>query len=77
VIDEQLARLEATLASSPLDDRARGLMEARLRLFNTRLRAILTNSAEPAGDRQPADTDVAGATDEELVALVERELGSS
>ena len=78
-IDEQLDKLEAMFAAVPPDGRARNQADARLRLFNARVRsqwAGVSGVASPGGESASAEG-LEEASDDELFEIIEQEFGAA
>jgi hypothetical protein len=73
-LDREFERLEGLLREATVDAAARPVLQERVRAFNLRVRGLLG----PAGDeRGDGEDDLASASDEEMFALIDDELGAA
>jgi NAD(P)-dependent dehydrogenase (short-subunit alcohol dehydrogenase family)/acyl carrier protein len=77
-IDEMLQQLEGLLATVAENEVARKQVDPRLRSFNESLRAFLSGAGngDMGGSDQDADQDLSTASDAELMAIIEKEIGA-
>jgi acyl carrier protein len=73
-IDDALERVEALLADLAVDEHVREEARSRMRRFNARVQSVLLSTDGEPGD---AESDLAGASDEEMFELLDREIGSA
>jgi hypothetical protein len=74
-IEEEFERIERLLEEAATDDRTRARMEARVRVFNARAQRLLTGSRDAEDDG--ASKDLGSVSNEEIFALIDKEIGAS
>jgi len=73
-IEDEFDRIEQLLQHAAGDEHTRTRVEARLRAFNARVQSLLTTTGD-AEDGEP-DDDLESASNEEMFALIDKEIGA-
>jgi acyl carrier protein len=74
-IEDEFDRIERLLQDAPTDEQTRTRVEARVRAFNARVQSLLMGSGD-SEDGAP-DEDLESASNEEMFALIDKEIGAS
>jgi hypothetical protein len=74
-IEEEFDRIERLLQELATDEQARPRVEARVRAFNARVHSLLTGSIDQ--DDGGPEGDLESVSDEEMFALIDKEIGAS
>jgi polyene macrolide polyketide synthase len=74
-IEDEFDRIERLLHDASMDERTRSRMEARVRTFNSRVQSLLMGSSD--GDDGDRDEDLGSVSNEEVFALIDKEIGAS
>jgi acyl carrier protein len=74
-IEDEFDRIERLLQDAATDEQTRTRLEARVRAFNARVQSLLRGSGDPE-DGGP-DEDLESASNEEMFALIDKEIGAS
>jgi NAD(P)-dependent dehydrogenase (short-subunit alcohol dehydrogenase family)/acyl carrier protein len=74
-IDGEFDRIERLVQEIATDERTRAQVETRLRAFNARIQSFLVDPGESAD--ADLDEDLEAVSDEEMFALIDKELGPS
>jgi len=72
-IEDEFDRIERLLQDAAIDEQTRSRLEARVGAFNARVQSLLLRDHDERDD----DDDLESASQEEMFALIDKEIGAS